>query len=489
MAGNLSAAMHTKPHTAAPPLGLSHLEPILQAMSDGLWICSAEPRLLWVNQACEELNQISAAEVCGQPVAELLSRGNFDHDATTRVLQQRRAIAINQQVKSGRTLLVNAVPVFDDQGEIAYVVGTERDLTELNRLRDQLDQSREITLKISSELQALKFRDARRVDMVTHSEAMQRVLDSALKLSQFDSTVLLTGPSGSGKSMIAGLIHEQSARRQQPLLTLNCGALPESLLEAELFGYAGGAFTGARTGGKPGLVEAADRGTLFLDEVDALSLDVQVKLLTFLDTQSFIRVGETRLRQVDVRLVVATNKSLEQRVADGQFRPDLLFRLNVVPMELPALKQRRADIQPLVRRTLANLNQRYGAGKHISRDALELLGRYHYPGNVRELQNILERSFVLADDELIGVDNLPGELLAGAAPSMPAASGERSLAESLAATEYQVLRRACQRCHRQVDIARQLGVSQATVARLLRRHGLRAGHHDPGGAPPGDMLR
>jgi len=456
----------------APPLDLPRqIEAILQAMSDGLWICNAEPRLLWINEACEELNDIRAADVCGRRVAELLEIGNFDHDATSRVLGQRRPVAINQHVKSGRTLLVNAVPVFDADGEIAYVVGTERDLTELNQLRDELDQTREITQKISSELLALKLRDSKLSDIVAESEALQRVLDTALKLSQFDSTVLLTGPSGTGKSMVAKLIHEQSARKDNPLLSLNCGALPESLLEAELFGYAGGAFTGAQAGGKPGLVEAADAGTLFLDEIDALPLEVQVKLLTFLDTQSFIRVGDTRLRQVDVRLVAATNKNLSQRVADGQFRNDLYFRLNVVPVELPRLSDRRADIQPLVWRNLERLNRRYGTEKSISRDAMELLCRYDYPGNVRELQNILERSFVLADSDVIGPESLPRELLDSAASSTPAGNG--NLADAVSAVEYEVVRRACRHLTRQVDIARELGVSQATVARLLRKHGLR----------------
>lgn len=447
------------------------LEAVFEAMTDGVWVCDATPRLLWINRACERLNDIDRTQVCGTPVSDLLDSRNFDHDATSRVLRTKRPVAINQKVRSGRTLLVNAVPVFDDDGAIAYVVGTERDLTELNLVREELDQSQQLTRKISSELRALRMKDTHLERIVAESESMERVLDTALKVADFDATVLLTGPSGSGKTLIAKVIHDSSGRADKPFMSLNCGAIPENLLEAELFGYAAGAFTGAQKGGKSGLIEAANGGTLFLDEIDAFPMHLQVKLLTFLDTQSFIRVGETSVKSVDVRLIAATNKDLGTLVAEGTFREDLWFRLNVVPLALPALRERPADIPALVHATLAQLNERYGKSRGITPEALDRLCRHDFPGNVRELQNLLERVYVLADGPEVRSRDLPSALHGGDGARQPLQSTGR-LPDVLAAVECDLVARACRHHVRQVDVARELGVSQATVARLLKKHGL-----------------
>lgn len=467
-------------HLAEPCLGTAlgadpsrQLEAVFEAMTDGVWICDATPRLLWINQACERLNEIRRSDVCGRPVRELLGSGNFDHDATSRVLRTGRPVAINQKVVSGRTLLVNAVPVFGDDGAIAYVVGTERDLTELNLLREELGQSQQMTRKMSAELRALRMKDADLGHVVAESESMERVLDTALKVADFDTTVLLTGPSGTGKTLIAKVIHDGSLRASGSFMSLNCGAIPESLIEAELFGYAQGAFTGAQKGGKSGLIEAANGGTLFLDEIDAFPPQLQVKLLTFLDTQSFIRVGETQVKSVDVRLIAATNKDLACLVDEGSFREDLWFRLNVVPLAIPALRDRPADIPALVQAALERLNERYGKDRTIAPDALDLLCRHDYPGNVRELQNLLERVYVLAEGSEIRPADLPAAVRGSA--SLSSTAGPGSLPERLAALEAELVAEASQRHHRQVDLARELGVSQATVNRLLKKHHLRIG--------------
>ena len=448
-------------------------ESVLEAMADGVWVCDATPRLLWINSACEELNDIRREDVCGLSVEELLGRGNFDTDVSHRVLQSRKPVVINQKVRSGRTLLVTGVPVFDDEGEILFIVGNERDLTELNSLREELEHKHQLNRRMSSELLAMKLRDLKADEIVAESEGMERVLDTAFRVADFDTTVLISGPTGVGKSMIASLLHEGSSRREAPFMSLNCGAIPPSLIEAELFGYVAGAFTGADRSGKPGLIEAADNGTLFLDEIDAFALDMQVKLLTFLDTRTFIRVGDTRLREVDVRIVAASNKDLAEHVRLGAFREDLWFRLNVVPIEIPGLATRVADVSPLVQKYLARLCKRHGVEHRISSGALDLLCRHDYPGNVRELQNILERAFVLCPGNIISVEDLPEELRRTGLPGRGVA-GLGDLRQTIEALEREWLEIALSRHSRQIDIARELGVSQATVARLLQRHGLKS---------------
>jgi PAS domain S-box-containing protein len=450
-------------------------EAVFEAMTDGVWVCDSTPRLLWINRACERLNDICREDVSGQLVSDLLSRGNFDHASTTRVLQTGRPIAINQKVRSGRVLLVNAVPVFGDDGKIAYVVGTERDLTELNTLRGELERRTRISDRIHSELKALRMKNEQLSDVVAESEAMERVLETAMKAAGFDATVLLSGASGTGKTMVAKVIHECSTRADGPFMSLNCGAIPEALLEAEVFGYGGGAFTDAKKTGKPGLIEAAAGGTLFLDEIDGFPLALQVKLLTFLDTKSFIRVGETEVQTVDVRIIAATNRDLSELVKNGEFREDLLFRLNIVPIAIPPLRDRRADIPRLVQSYLARLNQRYQTSRRLAPEVMDVLCRSDFPGNVRELQNTLERAFVLTEADEITMDALPAEAR-GSARTQTAPKGQ--LSEILNRIEAQVVAEACQRHKRQVDIAAELGVSQATVARLLRKHRLKTGQSE-----------
>lgn len=444
---------------------------ILESMADGIWVCDATPRLLWINSVCANLNDIKQSDVCGKTVEELLGQGNFDKDVTHKILKTGQPTAIIQKVRSGRTLLVNGVPVFDSQGKVCLVVGTERDLTELNVLRERLDASEEIQQKFQSALTALSIEKYGSGNLIAFSEAMNRILETCIRVAAYDTTLLLTGETGTGKSMVAGFIHKNSNRKNKPFMSLNCGAIPPGLVEAELFGYTDGAFTGAMKGGKPGLIEAANGGTLFLDEIDAFSLELQVKLLTFLDTQRFIRVGDTKVKQVDVRLIVATNQNLQERVTGGLFRADLLYRLNVLPMQLPPLRNRIEDIPSLINLNLNKLSKRYGQNRTASKDLIEILTRYDFPGNVRELENILERAFVMTQSDEISPSDLPIDFQDRLLPSM---QGEKNMSfkGSLHDLEYKFLIDACSKYKTQSEIARFLDVSQPTVARLLKRHNL-----------------
>jgi len=466
--------MRSQLETIQNVFATGELEQIFEAMADGVWVCDATPTLLWVNSACEALNDIKREDVCGKSVDELLDRGNFDTDVTHRVLREKKPVAIIQKVLSNRTLLVNGVPIFDSAGKVKFVVGSERDVTELNLLREEIEQKQEIARKIQSELLSMKMRDLKLQEIVSVSEPMERVMETVLRVANFDTTVLLTGPSGSGKSMIAKLIHDGSDRREKPFLTLNCGTVPGSLAEAELFGYTDGAFTGAQRGGKIGLIEAAEGGTLFLDEIDAFPLDIQVKLLTFLDAKSFIKVGGRKIQQVDVRLIAATNSDLETLVQEGRFRDDLWYRLNVVPIKLPALVERPDDILPLIGHYMKRLTERHGVAKTIGRNVIDVLTRYHYPGNVRELENILEHSFVMCQSNEITVNDLPQNVLDTPSSVRAIPKNTRNLKQALESVERECLKSACIRHTTQTDIARFLGTSQPTVARLLKKHKLRS---------------
>jgi two-component system response regulator HydG len=328
-------------------------------------------------------------------------------------------------------------------------------------------------------------------DIVGASGRMQRIFRLVRKVARTDSTVLLIGESGTGKELVARSIHLQSSRGQGPFVAVNVGALPDSLVESELFGYARGAFTGARDD-RAGLIEAADHGTLFLDEIGDMPLPSQVKLLRTLESSEVRRVGDTATRLVDIRVIAATHRDLAREVEEGRFREDLYYRLNVVQIDLPPLRERREDIGLLAAYFLEKASERAGRTLVFSPEAMQLLERHDYPGNVRELENAIEHAVAIGDGPLIRAADLPAAIRTprllterasgavaapAAAPATGAASvaaGDARLGWSLADVEKEHIRRVlAHHAGNATTAARQLGISRTTLWRKLREYGLR----------------
>jgi len=303
---------------------------------------------------------------------------------------------------------------------------------------------------------------------------MKGILEMVLSVANFDSTILISGESGVGKSIIAKLIHENSIRKAKPFIHVNCGAIPESLVESELFGYDEGAFTGAKQGGKPGYFELANGGTLFLDEIGELPRNVQVKLLHFIENRNIMRVGGIKAISIDARILAATKRDLKNMIKNNKFREDLFFRLNVVPIHILPLRERREDVLPLIQYYLERYNNQYNRKIKISSDALKLMCNYNYPGNVRELNNLIERLFILSKGSKISKADLPLEILENS--QIPYSAGgigldpNQSLKTLIEKYEADIIRYTLESVGTQEKAAQRLNVSQATIARKAKKY-------------------
>ena len=463
-------------------LTLDQIIPILNVITDAVFIDDADGVCQWCNDACEEMYNIEYDEIVGRHVEDLEKSGIFTPSVTRRVLEEKREITIIHENRFGRRLLTTGSPVFVPMtsgewvaaGEgrysrtIAFVLTTSRDITQISTVQEQPDTPGSALLKAGN-LDVPE--DVGSSFIVSESEAMHNVMVLTKKLASINTTVLITGESGVGKGLIARRLHEEGVRWKKPFVTVNCGAIPENLIESELFGYVAGAFTGSRADGKQGLFEAAQDGTIFLDEISELPLNLQVKLLQVIQERQITPVGGTRPIPVDVRIISATNRNLEELVKEGRFREDLYYRLNVVPINVPALRERPADIIPLIQMNIARCNRELGETKSISPDALSILLKYPWPGNIRELQNIIERLVITTSHNVITEDDI-FIFIKEAAEDNQINYADTSLAAALERAEKEILSRALENYKSTRAIARVLKVSQPTIVRKLNKYGL-----------------
>lgn len=455
----------------------NELNAIIASSDDGLWVCDADGKVLRINAASERLNMIQAEDVLGRSMYDLQAEGFIDRSVTLKVLKTRRRQNILQRTRSGKKLILTGNPVFNEAGEMIRVVVNERDITDLDALTRKLKEQVAIRDKMRHQMLEMQLEEITAKSLIARSPVMVKVIQQALKLSQVKTTALIFGASGTGKGIIAKLIHKHSDRADNPMITINCGAIPENLVETELFGYQKGAFTGADQKGKAGHLELAHKGTLFLDEIAELPLSSQVKLLRFLENGRVARVGGTTSRTVDVRILCATHQDLDQLAGEGKFRRDLYYRLHVIPICIPPLRERKECIWPLIQHYIAHFGQQMGNQHktHVSREAMDTLMAYPFPGNVRELINLCERLVVMTEGREITSEDLPDSVTSTVARSKDSPAGNlhqgETLAQMLAVVERRILLDAQKRYGSQARIAQALGVNQSTIARKLKKLG------------------
>ncbi len=445
------------------------LEAIFESSYDGLYITDGKANTIRVNTAYERITGLCRKDVLGRNMGDLVKERIFDHSVTLAVIEKKSQVTMMQTIKGNTQVMVTGTPMFDDNGEIALIVTNVRDLTLLNELRNELEESRRLSSRYyKSLLEQEQFHYALE-DMVIKSEAMGQVIRKAVKVADVETSVLLCGESGVGKSMLARIIHLLSPRKERPFVKINCGAIPESLMESELFGYKKGAFTGALTDGKAGLIEAGNTGTVFLDEIGDLTSAMQVKLLQVLEEKTFTRIGATKPTSVDVRIIAATNKDLKALVKSGLFREDLYYRLSVIPIVIPSLRERPEDIPALVNNILEKFAKNPKYRKRFEPEVIDRLMAYDYPGNVRELINLIERLIVMSEGEVITVNELPGEIRESLPSVQDSSLDGLPLKTAMEVLESRYINSVLKRYGNLSSAAVALGVHHSTLWRKLNR--------------------
>ena len=443
------------------------LEAIFENSQDGMYLADFRGKTLRVNQAYESVTGLNRKDLLGKNLTDLVKSGVLDHSVTLDVLKKKKRVSIMQHILGDKRVLVTGSPIFDNQGKIALVISNVRDMTALTELRDELDKAKLLSARYQQSLWEQDQYEHALEGLVAKSKAMSDVVKKAIKVADFEAQVLIRGESGAGKSMLARVIHNMGPRKDEPFTKINCAAIPETLMESELFGYEKGAFTGALSKGKAGLVEAGRGGTVFFDEVGELTPAMQVKLLQVIDEKTFTRLGGTNPVRVDVNIIAATNRNLDKLMKQGRFREDLYYRLNVVPINIPPLRERSEDIPLLALRTLEKLNRSRGMQKQIRPEVLERLMQYDYPGNVRELINLVERMVIMSDGQTITLGDLP-EAMRRQLPEEDSSEG-LSLNAAMERFETRLIQEALSKHHTLELTAKSLGIHTTTLWRKLKR--------------------
>lgn len=448
---------------------------VLELMTEGCVITDNAGRHVFFNDAYVQLSGISAEYLRTYDIHQLLRKKVVTSALNPVVVKTgkiQRGICVS---KNGNSYALTSYPLFGDDGKVQYVATLSRDTSELERLKDEIQEQKRQLSAVGLSLEPSQE------NFIMESPALQELVQKITYIADTPATVLLLGESGVGKSLFARKIHERSGRRSKKFITIDCSCLPENLIEAELFGYAPGTFTGGSSKGKIGLIESANGGTLFLDEIGELPFHLQNRLLRVLQEKEVVRMGSTNPIRIDVRFIAATNRDLKKEVEEGKFRKDLYYRLKLLPITIPSLREHREDIVPMALNFLARYGREYGRRMELSKEAAAILTAYGWPGNVRELDQFIHglvltlRKKTIENTDLYSLqDKTHEEHAPGNEAAEELLSPERILRSSFKELkkdfEKALLARAVKLCKTKISLSEHLKIDRVTLFRKLREY-------------------
>lgn len=442
---------------------------LVNASYDGMFLTDSTGIVVYCNDSYQRISGLKRENTIGRQISDLVKDHVIPDAVSPDVIAKKKPLTKVINYYHGVSALVTGTPIFDGR-ELVWVLSNVRDITQLNQLKEQVGEySRRLRQAERAARDDNKF--------LAVSKEMETIVKTASRVASFSSPVLIQGESGVGKDMLARYIHDCSdVSENRPFVQINCSAIPETLLESELFGYEAGAFTGASNKGKMGLWELADNGTLFLDEIGEMPLSLQVKMLQVLQTGTITRVGGTKNIKLNTRIIAASNSNLEKLMAVGRFRQDLYYRLNVIPFWIPPLRERKADLLPLMFYFLEKKNVKFNLNRKLSATAVEILSGYDWPGNVRELNNMIEHLMIMTEGDVIDDKNIPQYIVQSVKKPLyidtPDYFNSFDLGEIISTVEREVIRKAIAEFGALRNVSQHLGIDLSTLVRKKRKYKL-----------------
>ena len=446
------------------------LKVILDTTFDFISIADENGIFLRVSKGTKKVFGVPEGKIIGLSAYEVEKMQLINKSMTATVLESKQRESAIQTTCMGKRFMVIGIPMFDSKGKLIRVINISRDITEIEKLNNRLKETEELLDWYRNELNKNQEKEGEFI--FSENQLMKKVIILINQISNVNANVLLQGETGVGKNLIAKNIHQMSHRREAPFIQINCGAIPESLLESELFGYAVGAFTGANKSGKRGFFETANNGTIFLDEIGEIPVHLQVKLLHAIEHHEIYRIGSSKPVSIDVRIIAATNKDLKLLVKEGRFREDLYYRLNVLPIFIPPLRERVEDLPMLSYYFLRKYNNKYGFNKQFASKTHSALADYKWPGNIRELENTIERLIVTCDQDIIETHHVHNTLQGVYKKNTIEINDIIPLKEAVARVESELLSRALKKYKSTRAVGKALGIDQSTVVKKMQKLGI-----------------